>query len=105
MKIKRDDDPKKRVKIKPEMAVPLICLVVDSAFRRVGGTDAVLTSVIDGKHKVGSLHYKGLACDFRISQVLPETLKRIEAEIRLSLSEEFDVVLEKDHLHIEFDPK
>lgn len=67
--------------------------------------DFVLTSVGDGKHKVGSLHYKGRAFDFRTNKIHESMRARIFTDIREALGPEFDVLLEKDHGHVEWDPE
>ena len=73
------------------------------------GVPFVLTSVSDGIHGAGSLHYNGLAFDCRLpSRYVGEMHgidRRIRDELADVLGDEWDVVLEKDHLHIEFDPK
>lgn len=59
----------------------------------------------DGVHMKNSLHYFGKAVDLRIRDTrIEEALLFWELAKRLAGSE-FDVVWEKDHIHIEFDPK
>lgn len=61
----------------------------------------------DGVHKKGSKHYTGEAFDCRTRNI-PGSLqakKDIEKTIKRALGEDFDVVLEKDHIHVEYDPK
>jgi len=55
---------------------------------------------MDDAHKEDSLHYQGLAEDIRIWDVLEAFKKRLEEALGL----EFEVILEKDHIHIEYDP-
>lgn len=62
------------------------------------GKDFFCTSIRDGNHGAGSLHYIGQAFDFRRDGVLI-------SEIRDVLSRNFDVVDELDHYHVEYDPK
>ena len=61
--------------------------------------DLFVTSLRDGNHMAGSLHYDGLAFD----------IKRIPAADFISmygcLGPGCDIVFEKDHVHCEFDPK
>lgn len=66
----------------------------------------VVTSVKDGKHSARSLHYVGLAMDVRIWG-LKEDADKVQAisELRDALGKDYDVVLEGDHIHIEYDPK
>lgn len=65
----------------------------------------VITSWMDGKHINGSKHFSGLALDFR-TRILTESEKhRFTQALRDELGRDFDVVLESDHLHVEYDPK
>ena len=80
--------------------IPLIC----STFAAYG-QDATVTSGREGKHKEGSLHYKVplRALDWRVWNV--RDVELCAAELRLVLPDDFDVVVEKTHIHIEYDPK
>ena len=60
------------------------------------GMELIVTAGTDGKHRVGSLHYLGLAADLRFP---------LRDEIRAALGPDWDVVWESDHVHVEFDPK
>lgn len=62
----------------------------------------VITSVTDGRHKEGSLHHTGEAVDLR----LPAKFDKLAMvkELRNRLTSEYDVILETDHIHIEYDP-
>lgn len=61
----------------------------------------VVTSVSEGKHSPGSLHYVGLAFDMR----LPGEPHDFVDQLQECLGEEFDVVIERDHIHVEYQPK
>lgn len=66
-----------------------------------------VTSANDSKHKDDSLHYQNLAFDIRIYNITGQV--QFEAELwaerlALALGEAYDVVKEKDHIHVEFDP-
>lgn len=65
----------------------------------------VLTSVTDGKHGARSFHYSGLAFDARTSEVTRTEAAQIAESLREALGTCYDVVLEADHLHVEYDPK
>ena len=69
-------------------------------------TDLVLTSVNDGRHSYTSLHYSGSAIDIRTRE-LPgaNNIQAVGKAIRQGLSDEYDVVVESDHIHIEYQPK
>jgi hypothetical protein len=83
----------------------LALIVADQVYHAYGCNECVLTSACDGKHGEHSLHYKGLAIDLRTRNVDPEMLMKIVNTLIINLGEEFDVILENDHIHIEFDPK
>lgn len=69
-------------------------------------TDLVITSIVDGRHSYASLHYCGCAGDIR-TRNLPkaDSIQAVGEEIRQALTEEYDVVVESNHIHIEFQPK
>ena len=69
--------------------------------------DTVVTSVSDGVHMRGSKHYLDpcQASDFRTWYLPSEPEKRkFTKELQKRLGEDFDVVLESTHLHVEYDP-
>jgi hypothetical protein len=68
------------------------------------GVDLVITAGTDGKHMVGSLHYKGMALDIRTRNIVGNEVE-VLAELKTALGPAFDVVLEGDHIHLEYDPK
>lgn len=78
--------------------------VVELAFKVVE-EECVITSLTDGKHSRGSFHYVGMAVDFRTKHLTESKLGRLKQLIAPSLNNEFDIVWEADHLHIEFQPK
>ena len=63
-----------------------------------------VTSVTDGTHSKGSLHYVGQAADIRVSDMPFEVMKYVES-LKIALRENYDVVYEKTHIHIEYQPK
>lgn len=63
-----------------------------------GGEALYITSMRDGTHGVGTLHHAGMAYDMR-----PLRKSTIE-ELRQRLGEDYDVVDEGNHWHIEYDP-
>ena len=75
------------------------------------GFTVVITSGNDGTHMEGSLHFKNLALDFRTGHnwepplMSEEEAHEILEELKARLGIGFDVVLEKDHIHGEYDPK
>lgn len=70
---------------------------------RHGVREIVITSARDGQHGKTSLHGAGAAIDVR-NRNWPDNIGMAD-EIREELGPDFDVVLEHDHLHIEYDPR
>jgi len=62
----------------------------------------VITSTFEGNHGAGSLHYADDAYDVGLPKENPE---EIYLAIKEDLGASFDVVLERDHIHLEYDPK
>lgn len=76
--------------------------LVEEAYLRFSGEEAVITSACEGNHSPGSLHYSGDAIDFRKAK---KAFSEIVASLKKSLGSNYDVVSEGDHLHVEWDPK
>lgn len=89
--------------IKPEMLMGLN--IAEGYFNTYGISQMVVTSAVDGKHGIGSLHYVGYAADVRTWAIPKADLPTFTVGLAEELGKEFDVVLEKDHIHIEFQPK
>ena len=86
--------------IKPEM-----CLAIFEAQRVFDEYKAPLTitSVIDGKHSARSKHKLGYAIDIRTRNVPSKNdLEDITRLISSALGDEYFVLLEDDHIHIQF---
>ena len=67
-----------------------------------------ITSANDSQHMTNSLHYKNKAFDVRIRNIVGDqhsTARSWAAKVSLALGEDYDVILEQDHLHVELDPK
>lgn len=98
------------MKIKPgaifSLRAPMIyaCAVVEEVYQR-HGVECIFTSGNDGKHSDNSLHYDDSAADFRTRTIPQEKLPLIFNQIKQRLGNDYDVVLEKTHLHVEHDPK
>ncbi len=88
--------------LRPELVLALVA--IERAFQEAG-YECVVTSGIDSKHSTGSMHYSGSAVDLRTRHVPAQDLPNLVTRIRECLGEDFDVVLETDHLHAEFQPK
>ena len=79
--------------------------LIDRASWGITGREAVITSAKDRSHSPNSLHYKGLAVDIRTHGVDDVDLDRLRVHLAEALGKSWDVVLESDHMHIEYDPK
>lgn len=79
------------------------------------GVRCTVTSMQDGRHSANSLHYRGGICrafDLRTRDEAPgyrqwsADLKHdLATACRNALGRDYDVVVEADHIHIEYDPK
>lgn len=69
------------------------------------GVDATITAGLDGKHMAGSLHYVGCAFDLRHNMLSVADQEAVRLEIKDALGDDYDVVVEGDHIHLEFQPK
>lgn len=84
---------------------------IGMAYHSVTGQLMRITSTTDGKHMEGSKHYTGNAIDvgIRSSSTFQFFSKAVQisivAAIKAILGPDYDVVLEDDHIHIEYDPK
>lgn len=78
--------------------------IVDDAHNTWTGRDAQFTSIVDGKHSAKSLHYVGLAVDLRTWYIPKKELEDFAVQLRTDLGPDYDVVVEKTHIHIEFQP-
>lgn len=82
----------------------IVWLIVDSVYKKYG-QNAVITSGSDGVHSKNSKHYTGEGLDFRIHYFDKSTQKKVYKEIVSHLDEtKYDIILESDHIHIEYDP-
>jgi len=87
--------------LKPEI---LVAVVVASEVYNEFGCQCTVTSALDGTHGKVSLHLKGLAVDLRTRVIGKYLVERIVETLKERLGKQYDVVLEKDHIHMEFDP-
>jgi len=104
-----------RIIFKPGVLIPYLTLPMAKAFVvlmemwSLEKNGPVITSMIDGKHMRGSLHYDGKAFDLRTFYFKGgsegKVVKTFARELSKALGKDYDVVVEKDHIHCEFDPK
>lgn len=88
--------------LSPEMAraLPLI----DAAHASIGIRQPIYTSGTEGEHQPGSLHYVGKAVDLRTRDLTSLQVVQLLGSLRAWLGEDFDVIDEGDHIHVEYDP-
>lgn len=79
-------------------------LVAERAYAKFG-FDCEVTCGPNGTHMRGSKHYVGNAFDLRTKHIPEQILPSIVKELTEALGEDYDVLLEATHLHVEFDPK
>ncbi len=82
----------------------ILAYVIAQRIYNRNGHECVITSAVEGKHGNHSHHYKGCAIDLRTRDLSRRDRIIIAEQIRSALGSEYQVVLEDDHLHIEFDP-
>lgn len=90
--------------LRPELLVALVA--ADNIWRMLGG-ELVVTSINDGKHSRTSLHYTGAAADLRTRDFSDDIKQTAAWNLRSALGDnpDFDVVVEEDHIHLEYQPK
>lgn len=99
MKLK---DNVKLLGIKPEL---LIAIIICNSIYQKFDIELVITSCVDGKHSKNSLHYSGNAVDIRISNIPTSEIKsKIFNEIKNSLTQDYDLIDEQTHFHLEYQP-
>jgi len=88
--------------LKPQL---IIAIIVANDVYAAHGQELVITSVDDSKHGATTLHGQGMAFDCRTSYFKPGEGAIVATEIRERIDQDFDVVYEGDHIHIEYDVK
>jgi len=88
--------------VSPQM---VIAYVIAQKVYTDRGYDCIITSAVDGRHERHSHHRKGCAIDLRINNIPADILPEIVAKIKNALGMQFQVILESDHIHLEFDPR
>jgi hypothetical protein len=93
--------------VQPRVLVAMAAFAL--AFSQRGYVFTV-TSVMDGGHRPGSLHYSGNAFDCRSKHLPREDKFALLNEVRGTLGKDWDCLLESEgtgneHFHLEWDPK
>ena len=87
---------------KPEI---LLAIMVAEGIFAEYGVPCVITEGTEGKHTAHSHHKKGLAVGFRTRQIPPELHAELVERLTQALGGDFQVILHKTHIHVEYDPK
>jgi hypothetical protein len=66
--------------------------------------DLTITSITDGAHSPKSYHRFGMAFDFRTVGIPKASINGIVGLFKRSMPG-WDIVIESDHGHVEFDPR
>ncbi len=77
---------------------------IGSIYHMVTGHVMVITSIRDGKHMKGSLHYVGKAFDVRSRDMSASELITFIHLVKQECDSRLDIVKESNHIHIEYDP-
>ncbi len=92
--------------VKAKGIQPEILLAIQEAravYQEIGAV-FVITS-LTRRTNPESLHYEGLAFDCRTRHLSVDERSLAAGRLRVALGPDYDVVHEKDHIHVEFDPK
>ena len=83
--------------------------IIEQVYKDVAGHEAIITSTNEGTHSPGSLHYAGQAVDISLpgAHAMPKqtTPGIVKDRLKKVLGRDYDVVLERNHIHVEYDPK
>lgn len=85
--------------LRPELLLAL--QIVEEVYEEFRQTFTI-TSIVEGTHSRASLHYTGCAADIRLPVA---SAPAVVAAAKERLGDDFDLILESDHLHLEFQPK
>ena len=96
---------KVKLGVQPRL-VDILAGIANVAQKLIEPPEVWITSGIDGVHSLNSLHYALRAADVRTRNFPTRSaIESFAAALRVELGRAYDVVIEKDHLHVEFDPK
>lgn len=90
--------------MKPEILAVYCILQALSARADLGYTPTV-TSANDSAHVPDSRHYMDLAIDIRTHDMRPCVKEVYIKTLNTSLSSDYQVIVESDHIHVQYHPK
>jgi len=101
--MKRKNSSVNLERLNKEMKVAMV--KTENACKAIEGKkyEITITSAKDGKHKINSKHYTGDAIDIRTRDMKYPSACTIR--IKIEIGDDYDVINEGDHIHIEYDPK
>ena len=88
--------------IRPEM---ILGIIVATRVYDEMDYEFVITSGLEGTHSKTSLHYAGAAIDIRTRHLPAGAAQAARDAIANALTNEYDVILEGNHIHLEWQPK
>lgn len=95
----------REVVLRPSVEIETAMETADALSKAIARKDITITAIFDGKHMIGSKHYSGNAFDMRKTHYTNYQLTTLVQNIKDNLGIDFDIVIEKTHVHIEYDPK
>lgn len=78
-------------------------LIITDNIYKLYGQELTITCTNGGVHSAGSLHYYGYAFDIRTRDLTERQRPGVYEQLKRQLPNDFDVVLHKTHIHIEYD--
>ena len=78
---------------------------LDEVHQKIAGRDAIIISARDSQHIATSKHYEGKALDLKTDDITEVQVEKITVKLQNKLGGDYDVVNEKTHIHIEYDPR
>lgn len=94
---------KVRITVQPRILY-IAAAVINAANEMELDVDMLITSGNDGEHMKNSKHYSNEALDFRSKHLTKAELIILIKIVRRRLGKNYQIVVESDHLHIEYDP-
>jgi len=97
---------KSGVRIEGMRAELLFGIVVANQIYNSFGYELTITACTDGDHMSNSRHHIGQAADLRTRHMEePKGPQAVARKLRKHLGKEYDIVVHKSHIHMEFDPR
>jgi len=93
-------------RVRPEGVGPEILIAIwiaDQVFAEMGADQFCITALTDGRHAIDSKHHCGKGVDLRIWGLDEDKRKPAAELIQHRLGAAYFVLLESDHLHIQYD--